>query len=79
MRLETRPTEPTPEAENREKEDEEEEEEAVDAVLLQVQGCVCAQSGHREARRSLRQTGQIPLQCRFDGCFGHFQTSSSLR
>ena len=80
MRLETRPTEPTPEesasppppVENRGRVEEEEEE-----VVQQAQGRTLAQSGHREARRSRRQIGQIPLLRRFEGCFGHFQTSSS--
>jgi hypothetical protein len=82
MRLETREVGP-PKAscEKREKEEEEEEEDdvvaAVVVVAQQAHGRTLAQSGQRVARRSRRQTEQIPLRRRFEGCFGHFQTSSS--
>lgn len=66
--------------ENREKEDEKEEEEEEELVAVQQeQGRTLAQSGQRVARRSRRQVGHIPVRRRFNGCLGHFQTSSSSR
>ncbi|KAI7987119.1 hypothetical protein LOK49_LG13G01811 [Camellia lanceoleosa] len=83
MRLERRPTDPTradleasPAEEEEEKKENEEEEEEEDEVQ-HAQGRTLAQSGQRLVRRSRRQVGQIPLLRRFEGCFGHFHTSSS--
>lgn len=42
----------------------------------QAQGLRLAQSGQRRTRRFLRQVGQTPL-CGWEGCFRHFQFSSS--
>ena len=56
-----------------EEEDEDEEEDSAE----QEQGRAVWQLGQRLPRRSRRQAGQMPLRLRFEGCFGHFQTSSS--
>uniref|UniRef100_A0A7C9CTU5 Uncharacterized protein n=1 Tax=Opuntia streptacantha TaxID=393608 RepID=A0A7C9CTU5_OPUST len=59
-------------------EKEEEAEEEVEVTVAEhEQGRRAAQSGQRAARRSVRQTGQIPDRRRLDGCCGHFHTSSS--
>lgn len=77
------PTPPTPrreedaEEKNENDEDEEEEEEDDEAVEVHEQGRTLAQSGQRVMRRSRRQVGQIPFRRRFEGCFGHFHTSSA--
>lgn len=73
MRVEIFPTEATSEK-WKEKEEEVEDDEEVEQ---QEQGRRFAQSGQRAERRSLRHTGQTPARRRFDGCRGHFQTSSS--
>ncbi|KAI7996043.1 hypothetical protein LOK49_LG11G02152 [Camellia lanceoleosa] len=76
MRLETTPVGPMP-AQPEEDEEEEEVMAAAAEVVEQSQGRKLAQSGQRVLRRSLRQVGQIPLLRLFEGCCGHFHTSSS--
>ena len=75
MRLAILPTDPT--SEKLIEKEEEAEEEVEVTVAEHEQGRRAAQSGQRAARRSVRQTGQIPDRRRLDGCCGHFHTSSS--
>lgn len=77
MRLAILPTDPTSEKLTEKEEEAEEEVEVALRVAEQKQGRTAAQSGQRAARRSVRQTGQIPEGRRLDGCCGHFHTSSS--